>query len=170
MRKRPLCLIAIFLLLIIWILPKDIWLKQPDIPSGEKIMITGTVIKREPKEENQAYYLRNCQSDKSNSEFSVLAFTQKGISYPIGCELSLYGTIYQLNPADNPGQFDAESFYQSQGILYTFYVESVIEVQGKAVLKDKITNLRDYFSKYLTEIFDERDSGILKAALLGEKS
>ena len=170
MRKRPLCLIAIFLLLIIWILPKDIWLKQPDIPSGEKIMITGTVTKREPKEENQAYYLKKCQSDNSNSEFSVLAFTQKGISYPIGCELSLYGTIYQLNPADNPGQFDAESFYQSQGILYTFYVESVIEVQGKAVLKDKITNLRDYFSKYLTEIFDERDSGILKAALLGEKS
>lgn len=170
MRKRPLCLIAIFLLLIIWILPKDIWLKQPDIPSGEKIMITGTVTKREPKEENQAYYLKKCQSDNSNSEFSVLAFTQKGISYPIGCELSLYGTIYQLNPADNPGQFDAESFYQSQGILYTFYVESVIDVQGKAVLKDKITNLRDYFSKYLTEIFDERDSGILKAALLGEKS
>lgn len=111
MRKRPLCLIAIFLLLIIWILPKDIWLKQPDIHSGEKIMITGTVTKREPKEENQAYYLKKCQSDNSNSEFSVLAFTQKGISYPIGCELSLYGTIYQLNPADNPGQFDAESFY-----------------------------------------------------------
>ena len=170
MRKRPLCLIAIFLLLIVWILPKDIWLNEPDIPSGEKIMITGTVIKREPKEENQAYYLKNCQSDKSNSEFSVLAFTQKGISYPIGCELSLYGTIYQLNPADNPGQFDAESYYQSQGILYTFYAESVIDVQGKAILKDKITNLREYFSEQLTVIFDERDSGILKAALLGEKS
>ena len=170
MRKRPLCLIAIVLLLIIWILPKDIWLNEPDIPSGEKMMITGTVTKREPKEENQAYYLKNCQSDKSNSKFSVLAFTQKGISYPIGCELSLYGTIYQLNPADNPGQFDAESYYQSQGILYTFYVESVIDVQGKAVLKDKITNLREYFSKHLTVIFDERDSGILKAALLGEKS
>ena len=39
MRKRPLCLIAIFLLLIIWILPKDIWLNEPDISSGEKIMI-----------------------------------------------------------------------------------------------------------------------------------
>ena len=169
MIKRPLCLIAFFLLLIVWILPKDIWLKKPDIPSGEKITITGTVIKREPKEENQAYYLKNCRYDKSNSKFSVLAFTQKGTSYPIGCEISLYGTIYQVSPADNPGQFDSESYYQSQGILYTFQVDAVLEVNGEWVLAEKLICLKEYFSEQLTKLFGERDRGILKAVLLGEK-
>lgn len=169
-RKRPLCLAALLLVMILWILPKDVWLKEPDIPSGKTITITGTVIKREAKEESQAYYLKNCQWDRNDSKFSVLAFTQKGTSYPIGCELSLYGTIYQLSPSDNPGQFDAESYYQSQGILYTFQVKSVISARGEAFLKEKVTNIRDYLSKQLSFIFQERDCGILRAVLLGDKS
>lgn len=164
------CLAALLLVMILWILPKDVWLNEPDIPSGENITITGTVVKREDKEESQAYYLKNCQCDRYNSKFSVLAFTQKGISYPIGCELSLYGTIYQLSPSDNPGQFDAESYYQSQGILYTFQMESVISAKDEAFLKEKVMNLRDYFSEQLSYIFQERDCGILRAVLLGDKS
>ena len=51
MRKRPLCLAAVLLVLTIWILPKDVWYEIPDIPSGEKVTITGTVTKREQKED-----------------------------------------------------------------------------------------------------------------------
>ena len=51
---------AILLLVVIWILPKDVWYKTPDIPSGEILTITGTVVKREQKEEQQVYYLKNC--------------------------------------------------------------------------------------------------------------
>ena len=112
MHKRPLCLIAVLLMLTIWILPKDVWYEIPDIPSGEKITITGTVTKREQKEDRQVYYLKNCFSNSTNSKFSVLAYTQTGDLYPIGCELSLYGTIYQLKEAENPGQFDAKEYYQ----------------------------------------------------------
>ena len=135
---------ALILLLSLWILPKDIWLQKPDISSGEKVVITGMVTKREEKEASQAYHLKNCQCDRSDSKFSVLAFTQKGISYPIGCELSLYGTIYQLNPADNPGQFDARDYYQSQGILYTFQAKDVVSARGRACVKDSLTNFREY--------------------------
>lgn len=170
MQKRPLCLAALLLLLGLWILPKDVWLMKPDIPSGETVVITGTVAKREAKEASQAYYLKNCQCDKSSSKFSVLAFTQKGTSYPIGCEISLYGTIYQVSPADNPGQFDGESYYQSQGILYTFQTETVLYAEGESFLRERIVRLKEYFSMLLEEIYDERDAGILKAVLLGDKS
>lgn len=170
MRKRPLCLAAVLLLLILWILPKNVWLKGPDIPSGENITITGTVIKREQAEDKQVYYLKNCLCDSSDSKFSVLAYTQKGISYPVGCELSLYGTIYQLNKADNPGQFDGESYYQSQGILYTFQTEAVLGHAGEDSFRETITCLREYLGERLALCFNERDSGILKAVLLGDKS
>lgn len=170
MRKRPLCLIAVLLLSILWILPKDVWLKKPDIPSGEMLTITGTVTKREETEERQVYYLKNCQCILTDSKFSVLAYTQKGNSYPVGCEISLYGTIYQLNKADNPGQFDGESFYQSQGILYTFQTEIVVSARGGSFLKENITRLRDYLGARMLELYQARDGGILKAVLLGDKS
>ena len=69
MRKRPLCLAALLLLLGLWILPKDVWLEKPDIPSGEPVMITGTVVKREEKEARWAYYLKDCRCDRTDSNF-----------------------------------------------------------------------------------------------------
>lgn len=170
MRRRPLCLLAVLLLLITWIVPKDVWLKKPDIPSGEKIIVTGTVIKRESKEDKINYYIKDCRCKETDSEFSIFAYLQEGESYPIGCEISLYGTIYQLNKADNPGQFDAESFYQSQGIVYTFQAESVIASSGKSFLRESLISLREYFTEQISLIYNERDAGILKAMLLGDKS
>ena len=75
MRKRPLCLAAVLLLMILWILPKDVWLIQPDIPSGKILTITGTVTKREQKEDKQVYYLNNCLCNQTDSKISVLAYT-----------------------------------------------------------------------------------------------
>lgn len=170
MGRRPLCLAALLLVLTLWILPKDVWLEQPDIPSGENLSITGTVTKRDQKEDKQVYYLKNCLCKQTNSKFSVLAYIPKGDLYPIGCELSLYGTIYQLSKADNPGQFDGESYYQSQGILYTFQTETVLFYEGGGFLKEKLTSFREYLSEKITEIYNERDGGILKAVLLGDKS
>ena len=170
MRKRPLCIVAVLLLFSLWILPKDVWYEIPDIPSGEKLCITGEVIKREQKEDKSVYYLKNCQSDSSDSIFSVLAYTPKGDSYPIGCELSLYGTIYQLEKAGNPGQFDAVDYYQSQGILYTFQTETVLKVSGGGGWREQLTLLREFLGKQILMTFDERDGGILKAILLGDKS
>lgn len=170
MRKRPLCLVAALLILILWILPKDVWLKEPDISSGEKVLITGRVTKREQKEEKQVYYLKDCRCSRTDSKFSVLAYTSKGDSYPIGCELSLYGTIYQLNQADNPGQFDAQSYYQSQGILYTFQTEAEEGFQGEWFLPERMARLREYLGERILELYEERDGGILKAVLLGDKS
>ena len=170
MRRRPLCLIAVFLLLIAWILPKNVWLKEPDIPSGEILIVTGTVTKREQKEEKQVYYLKNCFSEGTDFKFSMIAYLSEGDSYPIGCEISLYGTIYQLNKADNPGQFDAESYYQSQGILYTFQAEAVLHVQGGSFWKEGLASLQEYFAACIQSIYNERDAGIIKAVLLGDKS
>lgn len=170
MQRRPLCLAAVLLLLTLWILPKDVWIEKPDILSGELLTVKGTVTKREQKEDKQVYYLKDCLCDKTVSKFSMLAYIQEGNSYPIGCELSLYGTIYQLNKADNPGQFDAESYYQSQGILYTFQAETVLGVQGGSFLRETVTGLREYFALCIQKIYNERDAGILKAVLLGDKS
>lgn len=170
MGRRPLCLAAVLLLLITWMVPKDVWLKKPDIPSGELLTVTGTVTKREQKEDKQVYYLKDCRCDQTVSEFSMLAYVETGDSYPVGCEISLYGTIYQLNKADNPGQFDAEGYYQSQGILYTFQTEAVISAAGRDLLRETLTCFREYLAERISEVYDERDAGILKAVLLGDKS
>lgn len=170
MRRRPLCLAAILLLVTLWILPKDIWYEVPDIPSGEMLTITGTVTKREQKEERQVYYLKNCLCKQTDSKISILAYLPIGDSYPIGCKLSIYGTIYQLNTASNPGQFDANSYYQSQGVLYTFQTEAVLNAKGGHALPEYLACLREYFGEKIRNLYSERDAGILKAVLLGDKS
>jgi competence protein ComEC len=153
MRRRPLCLAAVFLLLILWIVPKDVWYEKPDIPSGKEMLLTGVVSKREQKEDKTVYYLKNCLNEQTGSKFSVCAYTPKGDSHPVGCELSLYGTIYQVNEADNPGQFDARDYYQSQGILYTFQAKDVVSAKGRAYVKDSLTNFREYLGGKLEELF-----------------
>ncbi len=170
MHKRPLCLAVVLLIMILWMIPKDVWYEIPDIPSGTDLLITGTVTKREQQEDQQVYYLESCFCDSSVSIFSVLAYTPKGHSYPIGCELSLYGTIYQLNEATNPGQFDARDYYQSQGILYTFQGETVRKAEGEDSFRENLTLLRESFGEQILRIYGERDGGILKAVLLGDKS
>lgn len=148
MRKRPLCLFAVLLLLFLWLFPKEIRLKKPDIPSGESLVLTGTVAKREQTEEKQVYYLKHCRCSQSASEFSVLAYTEKGHSYPIGCTLSLYGTIYELEKAGNPGQFDAESYYRSQGICAAFQSERETQESGKCnVFMEAAAKAREFFAQ-----------------------
>lgn len=170
MRKRPLCLAAVILLLIIWLFPKEHWYKMPMLPSGETVCVTGTVGKREQKEDKQVYYLKNCLEEQTGSEFSMLAYIKTGDIYPIGCRLSLYGTIYHLNKAGNPGQFDAESYYQSQGICYTFQTEAVLECTGKSFLREEICRWKEAAGERLMQTYTKRDGGILKAVLLGDKS
>lgn len=170
MRRRPLCMAAVLLLLVLWAVPKNVWFSIPDIPSGSQLTVTGVVTKREQKEDNTVYYLKDCQCDSSESEFSMIVYESGDRSYPIGCQLSVYGTIYQLNKATNPGQFDGESYYQSNGILYTFQAETVLQASGESVWKEKLTCLREFFAETLDQIYGERDSGILRAALLGDRS
>lgn len=170
MRRRPLCLAALILILGLWLLPKEVWLKKPDIPSGEKLSVSGTVTAREQKEEKQTYILKNCRFGRKDSKISIYAYLPSGESYPIGCELSLYGTIYQLNKADNPGQFDAEGFYQSQGILYTFQAEKILGCDDQASFGEIPVKVREALAERLEAVYEERDAGILKAVLLGDKS
>lgn len=170
MRRRPLCLAALLLILSLWLLPKDVWLRKPDIPSGEKLSVSGTVVWREQKEEKQAYILKNCRFGREHSKISIFVYLPSGESYPIGCELSLYGTIYQLNKADNPGQFDQESFYQSQGILYTFQADRVLTCNYQVSFGELPVRLREFLAERLAEVYEERDAGILKAVFLGDKS
>ena len=59
---------------------------------------------------------------------------------------------------------------QSQGILYTFQTETVLYTKGEYFFREKIVNLKEAFGKSLDNIYGERDAGVLKAVLLGDKS
>ena len=135
MQKRPLCLAAILLVLALWILPKDVWLAKPDIPSGELLTVTGTVTKREQKEEQQVYYLKDCLCTQTNSEFSMLAYIPKGITYPVGCEhitgMQQSGIIISIN-TDPDAPINAIADYVITGRieevlpkLITFYQQKI---------------------------------------------
>lgn len=171
MRKRPLCILGFFLLLLIWWIPKDVWFQESDIPCEIPIQVTGIISHREESSEKQIYYLRNCQIPDGKSIPNILIYDTSLEAYTVGSYVAFYGKIYPLNPATNPGQFDQKLYYQSQGIGYTFQVqESRCLTKPKFSFGEAVACFRLHLKKQLSKYLNERERGILSAVFLGDKS
>ncbi len=170
MTKRPLCLAAFLLLFLLWCIPKEVWLTEPDIPSATEGSLTGTIYRREETGERQVYYLKNCLRNGTESIPNVLVYEKSTDAYSVGNTITFYGTIYQLNEATNPGQFDGEFYYQCQGIVYTFQSEgSTVKDIAIHPAAEGLTKLKVFLKNILAENFCERDAGILSLVLLGDR-
>ncbi|MGN0335425.1 MAG: DNA internalization-related competence protein ComEC/Rec2 [Lachnospiraceae bacterium] len=171
MSKRPLCILAFLLFLILLQIPEEVWLEKPAIPSGTPVSLSGTVKRREEKGEKQIYYLKNCFVNETESVSNVLVYEESEYAYPVGSKITLYGKIYQLNQATNPGEFDSNFYYQCRNIVYTFQTEcGATEAVGKNHLMEWLTSIKLQFKRRLQTCFPERDAGILSAVFLGDKS
>ena len=90
---------------------------------------------------------------------------------PIGCSGVFAGTLYPFEPAMNPGQFDAETYYHTLKLSFRLVRAKALKCSEKSrdPLGDLLDRLRRYFSSLLDECLSEEDASVLKAVLLGEK-
>lgn len=181
--KRPLsvvCLIVLFFLFLGTKIPK----KAPPeylLWEGQQVTVTGMVDQKErvkgQETDRQIIYLRltaieNEQIKRTVSdEHRVICYLSANQKMPeIGSVIQATGKLRAFQKATNPGQFDAESYYQVLDISFQL---NQTEIQTKSTTYSKwretLYRARCYFADIMDVTLPQRDASIMKTMLLGDK-
>lgn len=176
MRQRPIACLALIMFLVLTLLPAGLFynVKPRQITGKCKGLVTGLVDRRTYRDGNTQLELTDCRIQSGEThicEKRLLVYLTGAADYPAGTHLSLSGTIYPTEEAANPGQFDARLYYAGRGISYTMYAESA-SVTGKkaAPVREGLQRIRERLGAIYDAVFEERESGLMRAMLLGEKT
>ncbi len=193
--KRPLCTICCVLILCITVF---MWLFPPRIPvfeeyDGEEMLITGSVEKKElhtvNNKETLVIYLKSVQAaDVYSQTFPVPGTISNGkevqkikgiICYlnrdskncRIGANVTVKGRFQAFLRPGNPGEFDAALYYAGLGYQGRMVQAEILsEGRGYNRLRESLYQIRWRLGKYIDGIYEQKDAGLLKAVLLGEKA
>lgn len=89
----------------------------------------------------------------------------------IGNEIRVEGTLQLLDEPTNPGQFNQKLYYRSDKIYYRMNADTLlIEEASYDRLRQSLYEFRERLGNVYDSLLGERDSGFLRAMLLGDKS
>ncbi len=191
MKKRPLSMAALIVVIFLWLLPEEIWMQSPPSGSGplsekkvcfERLsesslqkdcpadVLAGEICQLEEWDFGQTVYLKN--TTIPNTEV-ILVYLKARQDLAIGNTL-LIKQPYTLNEPErpgNPGQFDAHFYYQTQKIGLICYAEKAKVVDAsEAHLPQMLYELREILKARNRQIFGGKESGLMNAMILGDKS
>ena len=89
----------------------------------------------------------------------------------IGNTIHIQGVYSTFQAVSNPGGFDENLYYKSQGINAKIFADSLEIVDDRLdFFQQGLFLLRQQAMEQLLEVMEERDAGVLGAMILGEKS
>lgn len=89
----------------------------------------------------------------------------------IGNTIHIQGAYSTFQTESNPGGFDEDLYYKSQGISAKIFADSLEIVNHRMdPLRHGLYLLRQRAMEQLLEVMEERDAGVLGTMILGEKS
>lgn len=154
------------------------WLLEPVLTGdGCRTTVQGSVVSVTEKEDYEQILLTKVQvlNDGQWSFCEDLLATNRaektGDFLTAGQTVCLTGKLRLFSKATNPGQFDAYSYYRSEGIAYQLLVE---QVQKKASAGSGVNAGLQRLKKRMGSVYEqacgEEISGCLYALVLGDKS
>ena len=173
MRQRPVACLALFVFLVLSLIPAGFFYEPRQVTDKCEAQITGQVSRYTEREEGMQLELQNCEVRTGQSDFredSLLIYLDGTEVYPPGTYLSLSGTLYPTEEPTNPGQFDARLHYEGQGISYTVFAEHVSVIGRKALpVQTFLLSVKSRIGGVYRSVLSERDSGLVSAMVLGDK-
>lgn len=178
MKKRPLCVLCIALLMIKGVLllitsgespvkipASSIFYEMGEEKQDREILIQGQVYKKADTSNYQILYLKN------NSEPNIIVYDDSFANIPIGKTIVVKGKAQRFAGARNPGNFDAKVYYAKQKIYGMVWSTEIVLVTGKeAAIPEALYRLRRAWNGMIAEHMSEENGAVLCAMLLGEKS
>lgn len=179
MKKRPLgtlCLIVIgIIFLVTEFSPEKEW-EESRFPTGE-IAITGTVCEKELTKEGEKRIL--CLEDitftgvplsEQEWEKVICYLAEDSKEAKLGSRVLVKGYAGGFDQATNPGQFDMQRYYRTEGISFRMSKAYILaESPSYSRFREELYKLRKRMAEVLDENLSEEDAGIVKTMLLGSK-
>lgn len=177
--KRPLCIICLVFVLALYCYME--WKPRPpyvlETYDGRYVEITGQIYQKEIKQEQIILYLNHvtiCDEQsqvKLENHHKVICYCEgENQSVFTGSYVQVKGRIQKFRKATNPGEFDMRRYYHILGIDVQMK-ESVVEKHTATYSKRKelLFQIRNTLSQIYDKYLNERDAGMMKAMVLGEK-
>ena len=164
--KRPLCMVClsfvIALFLFQWLFPIPFY--EDMERDGEVVERMGQVYKKEYKKDTLLIYLQ-CETEQ------ILCYAKTEKAPKLGSFIQVRGNYQSFQAATNPGQFHQKRYYQILNLNYslknTILLKESIEYDP---LKESLYCLKRKLAKGYEQVLPEKEAGILKAMVLGDKS
>ena len=179
---RPLCLLCIGWILVLWIcsvcgLPvfgEPAFLTDPGADSllSGAVHVSGTITERRIRDDYSQYVLSDASlitSDRTISLKNVLVTSYNDDFAALSARVEWIGELSEIESAGNPGQFDAKSYYACKNIYYRMLGTRMIPLTDGGGLAEFLQDLRDACTQQLQRLLPEDSAGILCAMLFGEK-
>lgn len=173
MKERPMCILAIGVILMILlttiqgVLANDVLnSKEKRIPDKSHGSFCGQVIKKQKTKDKINLVL------KEQRNINILVYIQED-SCQIGDKVKIQGTIYRLQNKRNKGMFHQALYMKSINIDYTCKGETIEVMEENHYImndfKEDLFRLRMKCYEKLFHIFPEEMAGILGGMILGDK-
>lgn len=179
--KRPLsvlCLVLIILLYMKLLCFPSGGSETITLPEGKQYYAVGKVVKKDIHQTILEFNVLSEQLTEEESLFSdfhentfkgQLCCTISEGEVAIGETVCLRGKFYKYKAATNPGQFDAEEYYEARGILGKLNQAVVIwQNHDCNPVSEALFELRKMLHERIEKCFSEKTAGVLQAVLLGE--
>lgn len=177
MKKRPICLAAVLIVLWILIMNAAGGVKQGtsslNIFGNRHIKVQGQVY-RQDKRKN-LLYLKNISiilnSNISKTNSNIIIYTNKEPDYQIGNIVIAEGIAAEPKAATNPGQFDQKAYYQVQNI-YLMVKKAELTMVDERVDRylQRLADIREQLRESIDRVAKTETAAILCAMILGDKA
>lgn len=89
----------------------------------------------------------------------------------LGAKMQAVGEIQTFEAATNPGQFDSRGYYAQRNLFYQMRGQNVQVLDApRWSFRQMLWEFRQYLAGRMDALWNQRDAGVIKAMLLGEKS
>ena len=184
MKKRPLCLVCIGLMILIFLM------KTAGFPvfgepgrmseicaaagSEDPVHVTGKIYRREKTANAVRYYLKHTFLSFHNQQIplnKIYVMTQLEGPWPVGAQVCVEGSLERPELPGNPGQFNAREYYACQKIYFCMWGETIRTLRAPETwLAEDMTVLREKLTESTARLLPNRAAGVLAAMLWGDKT
>ncbi len=138
--------------------------------------VTGTADYYETKEKTYAIYLKNATAHLKNIseqyQFNhLIVYYEKKPDFQSGNQIVVTGSLYSFEAPSNPGQFNQKAYYKENNIYYKMLAKDIkITDNHYNVFCTALDSIRQKLLTVYKYTLPEKESGIVSAMILGEKS
>lgn len=142
---------------------------------GKQIGVSGEILEIQENEYGYRLLLGNCfidiQTGGSNKIRKLFVYVESDPELKLGMEVYAEGELELPEPDRNPGGFDYRLYCLSKGVSGILSGnQTTVTDRGFLAMQERLRRVGLYLEGVLDEVAGEKDAGLLKAILLGNKS